>query len=183
MVCRATSELLAEQPLEKLTVSGILARSGVPRTSFYYHFTSKEAVVAALLEQIADELDERLAQLGCRAPGDHATISAALAAAFDLWDRHRAVLLVVQSSARAESPLGDIWRGLVEERRVRPFAEQLRTAAARSGAAPAGDTLALSRTLHWMSEHALYAHISGADAAHAPDAVEALAHVWAASLG
>lgn len=182
-VCLATTELLAEQPLEKLTVSEILTRSGVSRTSFYYHFTSKEAVVAALLEQIADELDEQVATLPRRPLGTHETIKAALAAAFRIWDEHRTVLLVAQTAARAESRLGDIWRSLVEDRYVRPFAEHVRVAQAAGRLAPGSDPLTLSRTLHWMSEHALYAHVSGAAHAPAADAVEALAHVWAASLG
>jgi len=179
----ATAELLAEQPLEKLTVSGILARSGVSRTGFYYHFASKEAVIGALVEQIADELDERIAALPPRRAGSHDAIRRALAASFALWERHRAVLLVVQAAARGESRLAAIWRALVEERYVRPFAERVRAAQAVGALARGSDPLALSRALHWMSEQALYAHIARAEPAPAQVSIEALAHVWAASLG
>lgn len=181
-VCQATTELLAERPLAKLTVSGILARSGVSKTSFYYHFASKEAVVATLVEQIADELDAQIAALPSRGFGDRETIRAALSAGFGLWDAHRTVLLVVQAAARTPSPLGTIWQTLVEERYVRPFAERARAAQAAGRLAAESDPLALSRALHWMTEQALYAHAAGLDRT-APDvAAEALAHVWAASL-
>lgn len=182
-VCLATTELLAEQPFEKLTVSGILVRSGVSRTSFYYHFASKEAVLAALVEQIADELDERIATLPRRPLGAHEAIRGALAAGFRVWEEHRAVLLVVQASARAESRLAGIWRELVEDRYVRPFAERLRAAQAAGQLAPGSDPLALSRALHWMSEHALYTHIASPERTSANVSVEALTHIWAASLG
>ncbi|ADB49801.1 TetR/AcrR family transcriptional regulator [Conexibacter woesei] len=181
-VCLATTELLAEQPLAKLTVSGILARSGVSKTSFYYHFASKEAVVASLVEQIAEELDAQVAALPSREFGAREAIRGALSAGFGLWDAHRPVLLVVQAAARAPSPLGTIWQTLVEERYVRPFAERARSAQAAGRLAAECDPLALSRALHWMTEHALYAHIAGLDRTPPDVTAEALAHVWTTSL-
>lgn len=181
-VCAAAAELLAEQPLQKLTVSGILARSGVSKTSFYYHFASKEAVVAALVEQIAQELDERIATLPRDRFGAEAPIRGALTQSFELWEEHRTVLLVVQAAARGSSRLTAMWQALVEERYVRPFAERTRSAQAAGQVAAGCDPLALARALVWMTEQALYAHVAGLDRTAPSVAVDALSHVWATSL-
>jgi AcrR family transcriptional regulator len=184
-VFRATEELLSEHSLERLTVSRILARSSVSRTSFYYHFPSKDAVLVAMLEQVAGRIVEQVAALP-RRPLDpldlEQAIRVALQASFGLCERHRAILLVAQGALRAESELGVRWRALVEEWFVRPFAERLRAGqtAGRLGAGP--DPLALSRALYWMSEQALYAHIAGTDRTPAATAIDALAHVWSASI-
>jgi AcrR family transcriptional regulator len=182
-IFRATEELLTETSVQRLTVSGILARSSVSRTSFYYHFASKEAVLLAMLEQVATRAEEQIAALVRRRLQAEETIRAALEASFALWERHRAILLVAQGSLRDQSELGARWHALVEDGFVRPFAERLGAAQAAGRLSGEGDPLALSRALHWMSEQALYAHIAGTDRTPPVDrTVDALAHVWSASL-
>jgi AcrR family transcriptional regulator len=181
-VFRATEELLSEQSLQRLTVSQILARSSVSRTSFYYHFPSKDAVLVAMLEQVARRIDDQIAELSRQRLDAAAAIRVALQASFALWERNRAILLVAQGALRVESELGARWRTLVEEWFVRPFAERLRAEQAAGRLAGGCDPVALSRTLHWMSEQALYAHIAGTDRTPAETVIDALAHVWSASL-
>ncbi|MDO8209688.1 TetR/AcrR family transcriptional regulator [Conexibacter sp. CPCC 206217] len=182
-VFRATEELLAEGLLQRLTVSRILARASVSRTSFYYHFPSKDAVLVAMLEQVAAHADAQIAQLSDRQLEADAAIRVALEASVELWERHSAILLVAQGALRDDSELGEQWRTLVEERFVRPFAERLRRQQAAGRLAAGHDPLALSRALHWMTEQALYAHIAGTDRTPPRIVVDALAHVWSASLG
>src|SRR5262245_21936215 len=48
--------LFAARGYEKTTVEGIISHLGVAKGCFYHHFTSKDAVYAACVEAIADDV-------------------------------------------------------------------------------------------------------------------------------
>jgi AcrR family transcriptional regulator len=54
--------LLAEGPLEALTIDAIVEAAGVAKGTFYYHFQSLEELVAAIGAKLADSFDELLAR-------------------------------------------------------------------------------------------------------------------------
>jgi len=187
-VHRATEDLLGEATPEKLTVSRILERAGVSRTSFYYYFPSKDAVLASLLERIADELGAPPAH--CEPSGSDAretVIRTRLEAAFLLWEQHAAVLRAAQDAPHGDVRLGVLWRELVEQRWVRPLGRLL-AREQDAGRLPAAiDPLALARALTWMSERALFQHLaSGGPAASVGEArraaIDALTLVWLRTL-
>lgn len=57
-IVRAVRELLTEKPFAELSVSTISDRAGVARSGFYFYFDSKYAVLAHILGEVADELEE-----------------------------------------------------------------------------------------------------------------------------
>lgn len=57
-IVRAVRELLTEKPFAELSVSTISDRAGVARSGFYFYFDSKYAVLAHILGEAADELEE-----------------------------------------------------------------------------------------------------------------------------
>ena len=50
--------MLTEKPFAELSVSTISDRAGVARSGFYFYFDSKYAVLAHILGEVADELEE-----------------------------------------------------------------------------------------------------------------------------
>jgi AcrR family transcriptional regulator len=60
-IVEAGATLLAEQPLEALTVDAIVEAAGVAKGTFYYHFQSIEELAAAVGEKLAESFDELLA--------------------------------------------------------------------------------------------------------------------------
>ena len=56
----ACGELLAEKPIDALTINEIVDRAGVAKGSFYNHFSDKEALAAAVPEAIRVEVEERV---------------------------------------------------------------------------------------------------------------------------
>ena len=54
----AVRELLTEKPFAELSVSTISDRAGVARSGFYFYFDSKYAVLAQILTEVAEELEE-----------------------------------------------------------------------------------------------------------------------------
>lgn len=54
-ILSATRDLLAQRPIDELTIDDISSAAGISRTSFYFYFPSKQAVLATLMEQIWEE--------------------------------------------------------------------------------------------------------------------------------
>ncbi len=57
-IVQAVRELLTEKPFAELSVSTISDRAGVARSGFYFYFDSKYAVLAHILGEVADELED-----------------------------------------------------------------------------------------------------------------------------
>jgi AcrR family transcriptional regulator len=55
---QAVRELLEEKPFAQLSVSTISDRAGVARSGFYFYFDSKYAVLAHILAEATQELEE-----------------------------------------------------------------------------------------------------------------------------
>ncbi len=55
---QAVRELLQERPFSELSVSTISMRAGVGRFGFYFYFDSKYAVLAQIVAEATQELEE-----------------------------------------------------------------------------------------------------------------------------
>lgn len=101
-ILRATNGLLLEHALEDLSVARILSAAHVSRATFYFYFTSKEDVFAALLGGVTEDLvllfEELLSSVD--AAGDRADATARISA----WLRLEPADLVVIQNAIREWP-------------------------------------------------------------------------------
>ena len=57
---KACGELLAEKPVDALTINEIVDRAGVAKGSFYNHFNDKESLAAAVSEAIRIEVEAKV---------------------------------------------------------------------------------------------------------------------------
>lgn len=69
-ILQAVRELLQEKPFAELSVSTISLRAGVARSGFYFYFDSKYAVLAQLMAEAAEELEELTEDFAPRQPGE-----------------------------------------------------------------------------------------------------------------
>ncbi len=69
-ILQAVRELLQEKPFAELSVSTISMRAGVARSGFYFYFDSKYAVLAQLMAEAAQELEELTHYFAPREPGE-----------------------------------------------------------------------------------------------------------------
>lgn len=69
-ILQAVRELLEEQPFADLSVSEISQRAGVARSGFYFYFDSKYSVLAQILAEAAEELEELTQYFAPRQPGE-----------------------------------------------------------------------------------------------------------------
>jgi AcrR family transcriptional regulator len=65
-IMQAVRDLLLEKPFAELSVSTISLRAGVARSGFYFYFDSKYAVLAQILAEAAEELEELTEQFAKR---------------------------------------------------------------------------------------------------------------------
>jgi AcrR family transcriptional regulator len=69
-ILQAVRELLEERPFSELSVSAISLRAGVARSGFYFYFDSKYSVLAQILAEAAEELEELTQYFAPRQPGE-----------------------------------------------------------------------------------------------------------------
>lgn len=68
-ILRVSLELFTERGFEGTSIRDIAEALGVTKSSLYYHFPSKEAIIRALLEGRRDEIDELLDWIGKQPAG------------------------------------------------------------------------------------------------------------------
>ena len=69
-ILQAVRELLQEKPFAELSVSTISDRAGVARSGFYFYFDSKYAVLAQILAEVLQELEELTGHFAPRGEGE-----------------------------------------------------------------------------------------------------------------
>jgi AcrR family transcriptional regulator len=69
-ILQAVRELLEERPFAELSVSTISLRAGVARSGFYFYFDSKYSVLAQILAEALEELEELTQYFAPRQPGE-----------------------------------------------------------------------------------------------------------------
>ncbi len=177
----ATEGLLAERPLDEITVFDVIAGAGVSRATFYLYFESKNAAVAALAEDVIERIYADLWEpfiTGAEPPSE-LLLTQHFIETMAIWREHRAVLMAAAGAWRADPNAfyqwGALWTRLVND--TTAYIERAREA----GLAPAGlDAGALAATLVWLDESALYLAFTGGSPQLRDDDLLAatLAAVW-----
>jgi AcrR family transcriptional regulator len=171
--------LLAKRPLSAIGIEELAAGAGISRPSFYFYFGSREAVLRALAERIAEDL-YRASEVWLRRSGESPpeALRRAIAAILALWRVHGPVLRAVVRAREADPEIGGFWEA-VGRRFIDAAADQIERERA-GGLAPAGPTpRSLAAVLLSMNERAFYdASLGRGSAAQDRDLVETLATVW-----
>lgn len=182
-ILSATTRLLGQRRLEEITVSDIIEAAGVSRATFYIYFESKYAPVAALAEQITEELyvnfwkpfidgEEAPSRAGLR---DH------MHQTLMRWNEDQAVLVAAAAAWRADPAAIDQWRELWT-RYVADTRRLIERTRAR-GQAPDGlDAGMLAATLTWMNESILYLAFTNDEFGDHAKLAETQAGIWLRSI-
>ena len=180
----ATCErLLSERPLREIGVDELAAGAGISRSSFYFYFESKNAVLRALVGRVADEMyAEAEGWLEHEDDSPEVTVSRSIGAAAQQWRDHGPVLRAAVQTWGSVPELRAFWEDV-----VRRFVKQsaARIAEEReSGTAPPGpDPEALAKALIWMNERCFYTTSLGADPSLDDDElVPTLTAIWLRSI-
>lgn len=140
-IVETAKELLKTVPPAQITIDRLAAGAGISRSSFYFYFDSKTAVLEALLAEIAREMEAAARGWLDGAGDDPAALREALGVSARLWGEHGTLL---RSALLAEDPEFAEFRARVVEGYIGQAAARIERerAAGRARPGPAGDGLA-----------------------------------------
>ena len=178
----AAEALLAERPLAELTVADLLQAAGVARGSFYFYFESKEAVVAALLERIIDEVhDTSLPWLDRGETEPAEALGKAVHGSLALWRRHAPVMRATVESWQTTPAIRDLW-GEVLERFATESAVQIEKDRAAGLALEGPPARSLGWALVAMNERSFYFAVADGEPEQDDELAETLTSIWLSSI-
>ena len=157
----------------------LAAGAGISRPTFYFYFESKNAVLRALVERIADEMyAEAEGWLAREDDSPEVTVSRSIEAAAQQWRDHGPVLRAAVEVPELRAFWEDVVRRFVEQSAARIADER------DAGAAPPGpEPEALAKALIWMNERCFYTSSLGSGPALSDDElVPTLTAIWLRSI-
>jgi TetR/AcrR family transcriptional regulator, ethionamide resistance regulator len=175
--------LLEIRPLAEISVDDLAKGAGISRPTFYFYFSSKDAVLLTLFERVIAEADNTF-----EGRADDYTTDPARAwhdgifAFFAPLRAHLAVALAGVAATATNAEMRDLWSTFMQKWVDRTAA--VITAERARGAAP--DTVPaqdLAAALNLMNERTMFASYTGQKPSIAEDvALETLVHVWVTSI-
>ncbi|BDZ48910.1 hypothetical protein GCM10025867_11510 [Frondihabitans sucicola] len=180
----ATAEqLLDEKTFAEITIDDLARGAGLSRPTFYFYFASKQAVLLALLDQVAHEAERRSAHVFDDLARDPAgSWRRAIEAFADTFATHRGVSVAASAARATEPELAAQWttltRGWIAATASAIAAERER------GASPSGPSPeSLATALNLLNERMIVASLTEPGLPGAREAtVETLLHVWLSSI-
>jgi TetR/AcrR family transcriptional regulator, ethionamide resistance regulator len=180
----ATAErLLQERPLADFSVDDLAKGAGISRPTFYFYFSSKNAVLLSLLDQMNTKAHAALKALDGKLSGNAATVwRARIEAFFEVSGSHRAVA-VAGAAAKATNPeVRQLWSTLMQ----RWISYTTRAIKSERGRGAAPDTVPpedLALALNMLNERVMAATFTNEAPAIPEDRViDTLVHIWLASI-
>jgi AcrR family transcriptional regulator len=171
--------LLEERSWHEISIDEIARGAGISRSTFYFYFASKEAVLLSLFERMLTEAAARRENMRERVAEDPAArVRESLSAFFDVFRAHRAVTLAGADARASSAEVRAVWAQVMEAW-VDETAADIDAERAR-GAAPEGvPARDLAVSLLLMNERVQYTALAG----HAPavgeeSVVDVLAAIW-----
>ena len=145
-VLDAAERLIAEHGYEAATVAALVKEAGIPASSIYHYFGSKEGVLLAVTERGAERFFDELPVADRRAGSQRAHLRALLDAVTSTLERHPDFLriLVVLAAQPPHAGAGEVHRVVnrVRELALRRLREQMHVAFGLDPAGPEADHLA-----------------------------------------
>lgn len=176
----ATAErLLGERSLSELSIDDLARGAGISRPTFYFYFSSKDAVLLALLDRMVQEAAAAVALV----PGDLASDPprywrACIAAYHETVRAHRSVAVACAEARVTNGEVRALWARVMESWTL-PVVAAIERERERGAAPPGLPARDLAVVLTSMNERVLYATIAQDGPAVAEDdVVDVLLTVW-----
>lgn len=157
----AADRLLRQYPFHAITVEQILKESGLSRGNFYFYFSSKFDVLAALMWRVYDDLFATVTPWFDDDGSDPiGSLRQSLSAGAAAWEAHGKVAGALLESVGSNKQLTDLWDDLVE-RAVDAISAKIDTERARGIAPPGADSRVLAAVITRGVQRILYLGLNG----------------------
>lgn len=114
-ILETLEQLLETRPLADLSVDELARGAGISRSSFYFYFPSKEAVLLTLVQRVAAEADANLvAAMDGVADTSPARYRAAIGAFHETFRGHRSVALAAADAQASNPELRTLWSRVMD---------------------------------------------------------------------
>ncbi|MBA0048149.1 TetR/AcrR family transcriptional regulator [Mycobacterium sp. NPDC050853] len=178
-ILATAEELLAHRPLTDIAVDDLARGAGISRPTFYFYFSSKEAVLLTLAERIIEEADANVAAIditGMKSPAEY--WRAVIKAYFDAFGSHRSVSVALSGVQGTSAELDQRWSE-VTENWVAMTAVGIDAERARGAAPETIPSRDISIALNLINQSMMQATFTGQQPAVEDDrVVDTLLHVW-----
>jgi AcrR family transcriptional regulator len=180
----ATAErLLEDRPLAEISVDDLAKGAGISRPTFYFYFSSKEAVLLSLLDRVVNEADSALETLAERPDADRDDMwRTGINVFFETFGSHKAATRAGQAAKDTSAEVRELWATFMQKWIA--YTATVIEAERERGAAP--DTLPaleLATALNLMNERTLFASFA-VEQPSVPEArvLDTLVHIWVNSI-
>lgn len=176
----ATAErLLSQRPLAEISIDDLARGAGLSRSTFYFYFRSKDAVLLTLLDRVAEEADRASRPVADREHDDvRDTWRQVITAFHDTFRDHRAVTLAAADARATNAEVRELWAKIMDNW-VERTAAAIEAERARGAAPPGLPAREVATALNLMNERVLHAGFAGQPPAIGePDVVEVLLDIW-----
>jgi AcrR family transcriptional regulator len=183
-IMAATERLLTSRPIHDLTVAEIVREARISRGTFYFWFSSKYAIVNALVAQAMQEMFDVFEPLMAAEPGTLPDLQRGVEASARVWVNHRYALRAAMQHWHTDPDLQKVLFAIIAwmSEKLGDAIEEGRAA----GLLPAGPPgRQLAATTIWSSQYCLY--IAGLDEgdpnmASEKDILDTLVWMWTTGL-
>lgn len=163
LILEATERLLAKRHLQELSVADIINEAGVSRTTFYFYFASKYAVVSGLLQNRSAEFWSGLAPwLETRGEAAPAELRRTMLTNTQNFRQHGALMRAVVENIDSDAELREQWMAFIDPI-IEAGAAYIDAERENGNYPPGMDSRVLSAGMLWAVERVQYVSSLGVD--------------------
>lgn len=171
--------LLGEQPYHEISIDDLASGAGISRSSFYFYFESKEAVLLSLLDEFVSQANAASDAARAMIENDpQRFLRDVLAAYVTILGAHRGVMIAANQAAASNADLRKLWNGM-RERWVQMAVDAITAERRRAGLKGALSERELAISLLAMNESVMYQVFAHEEPAVDEDRViDVLTNIW-----
>jgi AcrR family transcriptional regulator len=184
-ILETAKRLLEERSIADISVDDLAKGAGLSRPTFYFYFSSKDAVLFALFERTIREVDvafEQNNQSPAAVTDRYELCRAGISVFFDTFARHRGVTRAAHEVRASHPEVRELLVRFMDKwiDSTTAIIEAGRAAGLAPTTLPARD---LATALYLMNERALFASFAGEQPSIAQDRLlDTLTHIWVTSI-
>lgn len=179
----ATAELLlAQRPVNEISVDDLAKGAGLSRPTFYFYFESKEAVLLTLLDRVAEEarlVRGRALEEATEVPD---MWRFGVGSILDTFTAHGPLMLAVTQMAFESSAIRRLWERIVEgfvEDTALGIASEMERGRALTGV----EARSLAVSLVWLTERTFLSAVAGIEPKlPAGEALDVVLKIWSRAV-